>query len=500
VESIGLLAGGVAHDFNNLLTVLNGYAEMALEDAAPDSNIREHLLEMRAAGERAAALTHQLLAFSRKQLLQPTVLNLNYVVTDLQRMLRRLIGEHIEIVTRLTPTLGNVMADAGQIEQIIMNLAVNARDAMPNGGTLTLETADVTLDESYVGAHPEARTGPHVMLAVTDTGTGMTPAVQARLFEPFFTTKPKGAGTGLGLATVYGMVKQSEGSIWVYSEVGRGTSFKIYLPVTDASAQSAKATPKSDLHGNETILIVEDQSEVRKLASRALERYGYKVLVAANGEEALAVSQGHLEAIHLLLTDVVMPGMTGREVAHSLLQRRPGLRVLFMSGYTEGAFPHNEMVDAQSGYLEKPFTPESLAERVRDVLGPLDARATILVVDEDDGVRRTLCKMLTAERYAVIEAVNGRQALEHVRNGTEFDLVIINLLLLEQEGIEVIQSMKRRFPGLKIIVISETPHLDVFNAASKLGADVGLQGPLDGEDLCRTVQRLLAERAIAEKG
>jgi two-component system cell cycle sensor histidine kinase/response regulator CckA len=369
LESIGRLAGGVAHDFNNLLTVINGYAAVILSDLPPASLLAHRVAEISAAGQRAAALTEQLLAFSRRQLVQPRVLNLNHVITDIDKMLRRLIGEDIELVTKLSTDLGNVKADAGQLQQVIMNLAVNARDAMPQGGSLIIETSSVLLDEDYCGTHPQVRPGAYVMLGVTDTGTGMTPEVQQRIFEPFFTTKPHGTGTGLGLATVHGMVRQNGGWIWVYSEPGAGTTFKIYFPGTDEAVSQPHAIVKADVRGNETILVVEDQEEVRALAVTVLERYGYRVLSAAGGEEAIALANGFQGIIHLLLTDIVMPGMNGRALAKQLAAQRT-LRVLFMSGYTESAIAHRGILDAGLDYIQKPFTPESLADKVREVLGP----------------------------------------------------------------------------------------------------------------------------------
>jgi nitrogen-specific signal transduction histidine kinase/ActR/RegA family two-component response regulator len=373
LESVGRLAGGVAHDFNNLLTVINGYTEMLMADMPRDDAMREILVEIRAAGERAAGLTRQLLAFSRKQLVQPTVLSINDVVTDVEKMLRRLIGEDIAIVIRLAPSAGAIKADAGQIQQILMNLAVNARDAMPAGGTLILETAYVKFDESYRADHPEVEPGDYVLLAVTDTGTGMTPEVQQRLFEPFFTTKPQGVGTGLGLATVYGMVKQSGGWIWVYSEVGNGTVFKIYFPRTGEPLSVAPKPRENELRGSETILVVEDQREVRTLAVAALTRYGYRVMDAGSGDEALALSNEFAGRIDMLLTDVIMPGMTGPQLAEKLTQLRPEMVVLFISGYTEGAFSYRDLLASTVAYLQKPFTPGSLAEKVRKVLGPAKA-------------------------------------------------------------------------------------------------------------------------------
>jgi two-component system cell cycle sensor histidine kinase/response regulator CckA len=370
LESIGRLAGGVAHDFNNLLTVINGYAAQVLSDLPPGSALARRVAEIGAAGQRAAALTQQLLAFSRRQLVQLNALNLNTVVTEIDSMLRRLIGEDVELVLQLAPDLGNAKADGGQMQQVLMNLAVNARDAMPQGGTLMIETSNAFLDDDYCESHPEVRPGPYIQLAVSDTGTGMTPEVQQRAFEPFFTTKPVGSGTGLGLSTVHGMIRQSGGWIWVYSEPGSGTTFKIYLPRTDEAVLPAPANVKTDLHGSETILVVEDQEEVRVLAVAILERYGYRVLSAAGAEEAIALAKVHPGTIDLLLTDIIMPGMNGRALARQLAADRP-LRVLYMSGYTENAIAHRGILDPGLDYIQKPFTPEALAEKVRAVLGTI---------------------------------------------------------------------------------------------------------------------------------
>src|SRR5579871_4773331 len=367
MESIGRLAGGVAHDFNNLLTVINGYAAQILSDIPAGSTTSRRVAEIAAAGERAAALTQQLLTFSRRQVVQPKVLSLNDAVADVETMLRRLIGEDIELVIKLGRDLGNVKADAGQMQQVIMNLAINAADAMPHGGSLIIETTNARLDEEYCAAHAGVRPGRYVLLAVTDTGTGMTPEVQQHIFEPFFTTKPTGSGTGLGLATVHGMVRQSGGSIWVYSEPGSGSTFKIYLPETDEALSRTPAVVRKDVRGTETILVVEDQEEVRHLAVAVLETYGYRVLSAAAGEEALALARTFQASIDLLLTDMVMPGMSGLDLAHQLTAER-AVRVLFMSGYTESAIAHRGILEAGLQYLQKPFTPESLAEKVREVL------------------------------------------------------------------------------------------------------------------------------------
>ncbi len=369
MEAVGRLAGGIAHDFNNLLTAIIGSADLLLEDLDPASPARDDVTEIRRAGDRAAQLTRQLLAFSRRQPLTPRVIDVNALVADMDRLLRRLIGEDIELRTVLTPDLGAVRADAGQLEQVIMNLAVNARDAMPRGGKLTIETANTELDESYAREHVTVRAGPAVMIAVSDTGTGMDSETLAHIFEPFFTTKEVGKGTGLGLATVYGIVKQSGGHVWVYSEPGRGTAFKIYLPrVTEPVEGVGAATAPTTLQGTETILVVENEVPVRELARRMLEARGYTVLTAAAPADALALVERHPEPIHLAVTDVILPGMDGPALARRLEQVRPGLRVLFVSGYANEAIVHHGVLDKGVAYLPKPFTAEALARKVREVI------------------------------------------------------------------------------------------------------------------------------------
>jgi PAS domain S-box-containing protein len=369
LEAIGRLAGGVAHDFNNLLSVILGYGDILLGDLKPGDPIRADLEAIRRAGQQAAELTRQLLAFSRQQVLTLRVLDLSDIVRAGEKMLRRLLGEDIELIARTTHEPALIRADAGQIDQVVMNLAINARDAMPKGGKLTLETKNVVLDEAYARDHLGVTPGPHVMLAVSDTGVGMDRDVQTHMFEPFFTTKEKGKGTGLGLSTVFGIVQQSGGNIWVYSEPGAGTAFKIFLPKADeAQASPPEPAAPATLHGTETILLVEDQDEVRQVAREILRRYGYHVLEARNAGEALLSCERHARAIHLLLTDVVMPQMSGRELAEWLGPLRPDMRVLFMSGYTEDAILHHGILDSGFAYLQKPLVPDSLARRVREVL------------------------------------------------------------------------------------------------------------------------------------
>jgi signal transduction histidine kinase/ActR/RegA family two-component response regulator len=369
MEAVGRLAGSVAHDFNNLLSVILGYGIAALEEIKEMDPLREDISEIVRAGERASELTRQLLAFSRQQVLAPRVLDLNASVRDCEKLLRRLLGEDIELVVRCSRTLSRVRADPSQIEQVIMNLVINARDAMPGGGKLTIETSDVLLQEPYVSDHFDAAPGPYVLLAVSDTGTGMDRETQARIFEPFFTTKEIGKGTGLGLSTVFGIVKQSGGNIWVYSEPGGGSTFKVYLPQTASVEEDSPAAVETRvLTGTETVLLVEDQEEVRRVAHRILMRFGYHVIEARNAGEALLTCEQYPRTIHLLLTDVVMPLLGGRQLAERLLQARPDLRVLFMSGYTENAIFHHGILDAGIEYVQKPLIPETLARRVREVL------------------------------------------------------------------------------------------------------------------------------------
>src|SRR5882762_3167145 len=369
MEAVGRLAGGIAHDFNNLLMVISGYSEFLLEHVGPDPTLRNPTQEIASAAERASSLTRQLLAFSRKQMLVPKVLDLNAVVTENLKMLTRMIGEDIDLVMIPASNLGAVKADAGQIEQVIMNLAVNARDAMPSGGKLTIETASVALDEDYARFHAPLKPGDYIMLAISDTGEGMDAETQSHLFEPFFTTKGL-KGTGLGLSTVYGIVKQSGGYIWVYSEPGKGTTFKVYLPrVKDAVPVSVAETAASTTHkGYETILLVEDEPAVRELTQIVLTTRGYTVIEALTPEDAVRMAVNKGAEIHLLLTDVVMPGISGRELAKRLTGLYPNLRVLYMSGYTYNVIAQDGTLEEGISFLQKPFTPQVLAQRVREAL------------------------------------------------------------------------------------------------------------------------------------
>ena len=371
MEAVGRLSGGVAHDFNNLLGVIIGYGEIVQEGTPADDSLRPCVDEMLKAGHRAAGLTRQLLAFSRQQVMDPRVLDLNAVVKDMEKMLKRLIGEDIRLRTDLDSALMRIKADQGQIEQAILNLAVNARDAMPNGGELRLETSNFHMDEEFVTRYPyPVLVGDYVRLTVTDSGIGMDAATRARVFEPFFTTKEKGKGTGLGLSTVYGVVKQSGGYIDVVSEPGAGASFRIYLPKVEDAIESSKPSTEAPnvVQGSETVLLVEDEASLRKLGRQLLELCGYRVFEAENGAEALKISDQYEDTIHLLLTDVVMPGISGRKLADTLLQQRQDMRVLFMSGYTGQMVGQNGVLDEGSLFLPKPFTRESLAGKVREAL------------------------------------------------------------------------------------------------------------------------------------
>jgi signal transduction histidine kinase/CheY-like chemotaxis protein len=370
LESIGRLAGGVAHDFNNILTVILSCAEQLEGDAVAGSASPEDVRELRSAADRARDLTRQLLAFARRQVIAPVVLDANALLRDSQKLLARVLGEDVDLQVELAPDLWAIRCDPAQLEQVVLNLAVNARDAMPRGGKLTIETANVVLDEGYARERSQVVPGPHVMIAVSDSGEGMTDEARAHVFEPFFTTKPPGQGTGLGLATVYGIVRQSGGHVWVYSERGRGTTFKLYFPRTDGTPERRAEPPRAAVQpgGEETVLVVEDDAAVREVTVRALRAGGYRVLEAPGGDAALALAATARPPVRLLVTDVVMPGMSGRQVAEALQARVPGLRVLFVSGYTQNTIVHHGVLDSGIEFLSKPFTPAALLARVRQVL------------------------------------------------------------------------------------------------------------------------------------
>ncbi|MDP8238014.1 MAG: PAS domain S-box protein, partial [Candidatus Hatepunaea meridiana] len=371
MESVGRLAGGIAHDFNNLLTVIAGRTDLALAMVDPNDTVWRNLDEIQNTTQRAAALTRQLLAFSRRQTLQPKILNLNSIITELGKMLKRIIGDDINLMTDVEPDLKLVKVDPGQAEQVIINLVINARDAMPAGGNIEIETMNVELDEEYARTHSDVTPGSYVMLAVSDTGCGMTDEVKSKLFEPFFTTKEEGKGTGLGLSTVYGIVKQSGGNIWVYSELDKGTTFKIYLPMVEGKAEEFKrkvVDVSEALRGTETILVVEDEEALRELTCYVLEQQGYNVLEAQTGGDAYLLCQKMEKPIDLILTDVVMPNMGGPELVDKLKEIWQDFKVVYMSGYTRNAIVHNDILDVDTEYIQKPFRPVDIARKVREAL------------------------------------------------------------------------------------------------------------------------------------
>ena len=445
MEAIGRLAGGIAHDFNNLLMVISGYSEFLLDRLGPDPALRGPAKEISGAAERATSLTRQLLAFSRKQMLTPKVLDLNGVVTENLKMLTRLIGEDIDLVMIPGADLRPVKADPGQIEQVILNLAVNARDAMPHGGRLTIETANVTLDEAYARLHSPVQPGDYTMLVITDTGVGMDTETQSHIFEPFFTTKGT-KGTGLGLSTVYGIVKQSGGYIWVYSEPGKGTSFKVYLPHATADEvpvveQAATVAPAPAEAPGETILVVEDEVNLRRLTRQFLENQGYQVLEAADGAAAVQICVAHQGTIHLLLTDVIMPGMNGRELAHRVSEIRPNIKVMYMSGYTENAIGHNGTLDAGITLLQKPFTLHALKAKVREVLDktrlPQEVAMSARAVINQTRVPRDKVPAFRAQRFNLHLPLRYREVGEQGwRQGTTANISRSGLLFEAEEVLQ----------------------------------------------------------------
>ena len=500
LESVGRLAAGVAHDFNNLLTVINGYSRLLLGSLQAGDPLRGSLEEIHKAGERAAALTQQLLAFSRKQILQPRVLDLNCVVEEMRPMLERLMGENVEVCVQLHTEPTTIRADPNQLEQVVVNLAVNSRDAMPRGGKLSIETGFVKWGESDAKPRPGAQAGSYVLLAVSDTGEGMSEETRGHIFEPFFTTKEVGKGTGLGLATVHGIVEQSGGYVEVHSELGRGTTFKIYMPrVVDAQADSGRPEAVPAMGGKETVLVVEDQPEVRGYAAAALEAYGYQVIQAANAEEALLVCEREGERIDLVLTDVVMPGLSGVELADRLKKLRRGIKVLFMSGYTGDTTVHDGVLQKEAQLIHKPFGPGALAVKVREMLVAPDRAARILVMGDEAGVRSYLRLVLESGGYEVMEAANGKEAVKAARAG-RVDLVITDLVMPEQEGIETIRVL-RKDPALAdigIIAISGALGGEFLEVARRLGAQAVLSKPVSAELLLAKVAEVLKSRNVSE--
>jgi PAS domain S-box-containing protein len=490
MESLGQLAGGIAHDFNNLLTVINGYCELILGSQESSRSHLDDVRQIRSAGDQAAKLTGQLLAFSRKQLLKSVVLNLNNVIADTTRMLRRLIGSQIDLVMHLPPDLANVRGDAGQVQQILINLVVNARDAMPSGGTLRVETVNVTRTIRRGDQAGEAHSC--VQLTVADTGTGMKPEILERIFEPFFTTKSRERGTGLGLATVYGIVQQMGGEIEVDSRVGIGTAFHLYFPKTDEALAAAAPVAAADLRGSENILVVEDQENVRTLIVTALEGFGYNVWSAANAQQALAFSESHKGRLDLLVSDIVMPGMDGNELAVHIRKARPGIRILLISGYTNRAIAATA-VPQGAAYLPKPFTPETLGDKVRQLLAPPVSPKNVLLVDDDAPVRRAMRRFLTNAGFSVKEAENGRDAIEQLSANGHFDLIVTDMVMDVQGGEEMIAQLRQSHPDLRIVAMSGAFQDDNGETASRLGISATLKKPFTWQILLETVRRVLTE-------
>ncbi len=490
MEAVGQLAAGIAHDFNNVLTVILGYCSLLLLKPKSRDPIRPRLLEIQNAGERAATLTQQLLAYSRKQVLQPRVLNLASTLEDLDRLLTRVLGENIEIVTHIDKDLAQVRIDPTQFQQVMLNLAINARDAMPAGGKLTLELKNQETNGGLASKRHNVPPGRYVMLAVSDNGIGMKPEVRDKVFEPFFTTKEPGRGTGLGLATVYGIVRQSGGHIWLYSEPGVGTTFRIFLPRVDETPEVLPQPGISRMAGgSETILLVEDESGVRALVTEILESVGYTILACDTGEEAFLAAERHPGNIDLLISDVVLQTIGGRQIAEQITGQRPTVKVLFISGYTGDAIVHNGILDPNADFLQKPFTAEALCTKVRSILDSQRKIQHVLVVDDDPSIRSLLVEILQESGFRVATAVNGREAFR-AASDYPFDLVITDLVMPDHEGIELIRSLKKGYPHLRIIAISGAVGSEIFDAARILGADATLMKPLSADALLQCINNL----------
>jgi two-component system cell cycle sensor histidine kinase/response regulator CckA len=500
MEAVGRLAGGVAHDFNNLLMIISGYAQLLDESSADPKKVVEYATCIQDASSKAATVTRQLLAFSRKQVLEPTVLDLSYVVKDLATMLPRLLREDVETVLELDPQVGTVRADRGQMEQVIMNLAVNARDAMPQGGRLTIATSNVALDASYYQG-VEVPPGQYVLLAVSDTGMGMNAETQVHIFEPFYTTKEAGKGTGLGLATVYGIVKQSNGFIWVYSEPDKGSIFKIYLPRVDAVADSDESLQPVQVPtaGTETILLVEDEAVLRNVCQVYLESKGYTVLEAGNAKEAMKICQSHDRPIHVLITDIVMPGLGGLELAKSALELRPALSVVLVSGYTDRALDREAIGFGR--FLQKPFSFDALARTVRSLL---DKNREILVIEDSRFIRIAVQRALSRAGYTIHTANHGEAGLGAARE-TLPDLIVLDLALPTISGLDVLKALKRdaitkSIPVIVLAALSEPTKEELLNegaAACVEKSDKLLEN--DSVALIHTVTQVLG-KAKASRG
>ena len=518
MEAIGQLAGGVAHDFNNLLTVINGYAQLLisrLHEADPLRVDAGHILQ---AGERAATLTQQLLAFSRRQVLQPRPLDVGGIIQNLRPMLGRLLRENIEVRTSLSSTLPAVMVDPVQLEQVLLNLAINGSDAMPEGGTLSLEAGEAFVD-AELAERVGVPQGRYVTLAVSDSGVGMDEDTVGRIFEPFFTTKSKGRGSGLGLPVAYGIVKQSGGNIVVTTTPGKGSTFTVYLPLAEEPVGQADTNaPPSvrELAGHETVLVVEDHEAVRRLAADVLRAHGYKVLLAEHGQEAIALVEARGGGVDLLLTDVIMPRMSGREVATALQQRVPTLSVLFMSGYTQTAIVQNGALESGLQFLAKPFTPGELLTRVRDTLrtrasaattpaaappavtaAPAEPRARrVVVADDEPGLRLLLVATLSGAGYEVLQATNGLEAVRLCEGG-KVDLLLTDLVMPDHEGLETIRKMRQERPDIPVVAMSGAFDGGFLEVARAMGAAAVIQKPFTPDQVVQVVSRVIDERVAS---
>ncbi len=501
MEAVGALAGGVAHDFNNLLTVINGYTDLILQRLGPDAPVRGDLVQVQRAGDRASALTQQLLAFSRRQVLQPQVVQVPAVVRGLQPMMTRVLRENIELTVVAPDGVPPVVVDPNQLELVLLNLALNASDAMAQGGELTITCSEVV--GRGVTAAEDVPAGHYAVITVSDSGVGMDEAVFGRIFEPFFTTKPKGRGTGLGLPTAYGIVRQTGGYLTAESEPGAGSTFRVYLPVAPAGSATMTTddrTATRDLRGSECILVVEDDEAVRRFATELLTEYGYTVLAAVDGAEALRLAAERHGRIDLLLTDVVMPRMGGRQVAEVLRQRHDVTRVLFMSGYTEDTIVRQGVLEPGLQFLAKPFTPQGLLEKVRGALDTPDPVRTVVVADDEAPLRRLLAMTLARAGYQVFEASHGREAIELCRQ-QRVDLLLTDLVMPEQEGLETIRELRAELPHVHIVAMSGAFDGKFLDVARAFGAGAVLQKPFDGRTVLETVASLIGppEQAGTDK-
>jgi two-component system, cell cycle sensor histidine kinase and response regulator CckA len=487
LESVGRLAGGIAHDFNNMLSVINGYGDLLLRELVQDDPHREIISEIRAVGRRAANLTRQLLAFSRKQIIHPQPLIIDAIIHDMQHMIARLLGEDVKVKMLLNASDAAVFIDPGQLDQILMNLVVNARDAMPGGGTLTVETKKQDIDEP---GRTEASPRSWIEITVSDTGMGMDEFTRDHLFEPYFTTKEIGKGSGLGLSTIHGIIAQSGGSVQVESAPGAGTTFRIFLPKMEGPIFPPKTIEETtNLFGTETVLVVEDDAEVRKYTVAALKAYGYRALTAANAQNALMVPERKRERIDLVLTDVVMPGMSGRDLAAILAQRWPSLKVLYMSGYSSEIIAHHNILEEGLTLVEKPFSPEQLAQKVREVLGPVKSLNRVLVLGDSE-LRSLLCPLLDRGGYEVVEAADSRQ-LEETAQANPLDLIITELAAEEQQAVKALRKLRKIMPDAAIIVILDAAGGRFLEMERLVAADAAITKPINTGFLMKRVREVL---------